>query len=87
MLFIQVVSPPSDGYFDVPRVVERDQSFLDIVAHPRVTSVLDKVIGPDLQLLNIQCRNYPAQSAKKAAESGARPVSPLIRRRSPPATP
>ena len=65
-----VVSPPSDGYFDIPRVVEQEQSFMDIVAHARITSILDKVIGQDLQLLNIQCRNYPAQSADKAAETG-----------------
>ena len=65
-----IVNPPSDGYFDIPRVVEHDDCFLDIVAHPRITGVLDKVIGPELQLLNIQCRSYPAQDPEIAAAQG-----------------
>ena len=38
-------------YFDLPRIVEQDKSFLDIVTHPRIISVLQHAIGEDVQVL------------------------------------
>jgi ectoine hydroxylase-related dioxygenase (phytanoyl-CoA dioxygenase family) len=58
-------------YFDLPRIVEQHGCFLDIVTHPRLVSVLERVVGPDVQILNVQCRNYPAQELEVAEAHGA----------------
>ena len=58
-------------YFDLPRILEQHDCFLDIIAHPRIISVLERVVGPDVQVLNVQCRNYPPQDLKIAQTHGA----------------
>lgn len=59
------------GYFDLPRILEQHSCFLDIVTHPRIVSVLERVVGPEVQVLNVQCRNYPSQDLVVAQEHGA----------------
>lgn len=59
------------GYFDLPRILEQHSCFLDIVTHPRIVSVLERVVGPEVQVLNVQCRNYPSQNLEVAQEYGA----------------
>ena len=57
----------SPRYFDMPRIVEQADCFLEIVTHPRIVSVLELAIGPEVQVINIQCRCYPQQTAEDAA--------------------
>lgn len=57
-------------YFDLPRILEQHECFLDIVSHPRIISVLERVVGPDVQILNVQCRNYPSQDLKVVQAHG-----------------
>ena len=59
------------GYFDLPRILEHHNCFLDIVTHPRIVSVLERVVGPEVQVLNVQCRNYPSQDLDVAQKHGA----------------
>ena len=58
-------------YFDLPRIVEQHPAFLSIVTHPRIVSVLQQAIAEDVQILNIQCRSFPAQSLDDAKENGS----------------
>ena len=58
-------------YFDLPHILEQDDCFLDIVTHPRIISILERVVGPEVQVLNVQCRNYPSQGLDVAKEYGA----------------
>ncbi|MDP6037257.1 MAG: phytanoyl-CoA dioxygenase family protein, partial [Candidatus Latescibacteria bacterium] len=43
----------------IPNVLELDDIYLDLMSYPSTFPIMEKVIGPDIQLIGIQARTYP----------------------------
>ncbi|MHC5544806.1 phytanoyl-CoA dioxygenase family protein, partial [Singulisphaera rosea] len=49
----------TEGYFDIPDILDVDDSFVDLVDLPMVLPVLLSAVGPDIQLNHTHARVFP----------------------------
>lgn len=49
----------SRKYFDIPRILDQDDVFVDLLELPSVFPVLLEILGGDIQLLRTQARLFP----------------------------
>jgi ectoine hydroxylase-related dioxygenase (phytanoyl-CoA dioxygenase family) len=49
----------SEGFFDIPHILDEDDVFVDVVDVPTVFPILLQVLGGDIQLLQTQARIFP----------------------------
>ena len=46
----------SSGYFDVPRILETDDAYLELLEHPRLVALLRAAVGEDVMVEHVQGR-------------------------------
>ena len=49
------------GYYDIPRVLESDPAYLELLATPRLVALLREVVGPQATLIHAQARTVPPE--------------------------
>ena len=55
----------ANGYFDVPRFVEQDESLLRLLDNPNTLPIIEAVMGGLVQVNQIQARTVPAEVASE----------------------
>eukprot|EP01052_Picozoa_sp_SAG31_P024587 SAG31_NODE_2102_length_6442_cov_1.702507_3_plen_249_part_00 len=54
----------SPGWFDIPRILEADDSFLKFVCHPRLAALAQTVIGEDVYIEDVRARTVLGLSSQ-----------------------
>ena len=54
----------SPGWFDIPGIMETDDVFLKFVCHPRLTALLQEVIGEDVYVQDVRARTVLGLSSQ-----------------------
>lgn len=57
----------ADGYFDLHRPLERDRSYCELLATPKLASLLKAGVGDDVQVVCFQARTVPAMGDESYA--------------------
>ena len=76
----------ADGYFDLHRPLERDRSYCELLATPKLGSLLKAAVGDDAHVVALQARTVPASGDRKTYtawhtdthEPGGAPAHPTI---------
>ena len=63
------------GYYDIPRVLESDPAYLELLSAPRLVALLREVVGPQVTLIHAQARTVP----RAAGGGGRRLLGPAPR--------
>lgn len=49
-------------YFDIPKILEVDDVFLEVIAEPWLLALASRIVSDDLHLFQIQARTYPCDA-------------------------
>lgn len=65
-------------YFDIPKILEVDDAFLEVIAEPWLLALASRIVSDDLHLFQIQARTYPCDANVPQVAAKLKPGEPGV---------
>ncbi len=65
-------------YFDIPKILEVDDVFLEVIAEPWLLALASRIVSDDLHLFQIQARTYPCDANVPEVAAKLEPGDPGV---------